>query len=105
MTKQETILQKCIDWMEAVAKLCSIYDTDEKECAEYIIECIKKQVPKKPIMDGVQDKWTGCLLFYGVQCPNCHNMINKYNGDYARELVDYCEHCGQAILWEGNSND
>ena len=56
---------------------------------ETAIEALEKQVPKKPIESKYGEQ---------ISCPHCSATLiyclHSYKGNY-------CEECGQAILWEG----
>jgi len=76
---------------------CSLYMNNDGLCenCEYniAIECIKRQIPKKPIQHGElydDDCW--------FECPTCKKWIASYwKGDNP-----YCDECGQAIDWSDN---
>lgn len=57
------------------------------EHEKFVLGCIEKQIPKKPILD--------CIFPSGIKwylCPACnHNGIEKVGG--------YCHSCGQALDW------
>ena len=56
-----------------------------------IVECIEKQIPKKPKGD-----------FHSVphhRCPTCNCAIRLYEKD-SHDL--FCKFCGQAIDWSDN---
>lgn len=51
------------------------------------IEALKKQIPKKPILDTIY--LSGLEWF---RCPRCnHNNIEKND--------NFCHNCGQALEW------
>jgi hypothetical protein len=77
------ICQKCIH-----KKVCKHTTASMYACENYK----EKKEPKQPI------KWTYpfCL------CPACGGSVYLGNiqDEIVSEEVSYCEHCGQAILWE-----
>ena len=54
-------------------------ETDEDWIA---IECIEKQIPKKPISD---------YRYRPKICPFCHDFLENYQ--------NFCDNCGQRIDW------
>ena len=61
------------------------------------IECIEKQIPKKP--NRSKDKWYGNIVLTSIppkhywDCPNCESIIGW------DKQHNYCPNCGQAIDW------
>lgn len=93
MTKQEAIRDikaECIGCCHPQAmEYC------ERNCEYGIaIECIEKQIPKKPR-----------ITIHNGFCPNCKNAFGK---KYVEDAVihpywkGYCPVCGQAIDWSDN---
>lgn len=66
-----------------------------KESYRIAIDCIEKQIPKKPIYTFI-DGFTLSIPYY---CPVCGERISKYDA-YARCVLKehHCK-CGQAIDW------
>ena len=66
-----------------------------REFVEVALECIEKQIPKKPIY-ALVDGFTLAVPYY---CPVCGEQISKYDA-YARcVLKEHHCRCGQAIDW------
>lgn len=61
------------------------YLNDEERAT--IVECIKKQIPKKP-------NWQGDMMCMDAYCPNC--------GAYLDDGENPCEECHQLIDWSDN---
>lgn len=67
---------------------------DHREANNIAIECVKKQIPKKPR-----------ITIHNGFCPNCKNAFGK---DYVIDAVKYphwkryCPVCSQAIDWSDN---
>ena len=59
------------------------------------IECVEKQIPKKPIARE-HDELRGAILFH---CPTCDDDFNC--NEYEET---YCAECGQAIDWSDNND-
>lgn len=57
--------------------------------ADALNEAIEKQIPKKPINDGTNIRYTPVY-----SCPKCDNRITGTG------IASYCYHCGQKIDWE-----
>lgn len=54
-----------------------------------VLECIKKQIPKKPKTFITE------ICYYC--CPVCSEQIELVPIDH--NVTTYCSHCGQAIDW------
>jgi hypothetical protein len=52
------------------------------------IEALEKQMPKKPINDGSNIRYTPVY-----SCPKCENRITGTG------IANYCYHCGQKLDW------
>lgn len=84
---------RCKQWMEDVIafyidKNYNVRPADGEELeviedAEYILDAIEKQIPKKAYKHK-EDYYV---------CPNCDCQITW------QWFESYCEHCGQAIDW------
>lgn len=81
---------------EERCKWCVFFDEEEQSCmadngcfeaTKFAIECIKKQMPKKPMITNL-----GSI----TRCPKCEAVhfqcLPSVN-------IDYCCRCGQAIDW------
>ena len=63
---------------------------------EIAISALEKQIPKKPI----DDRYPWCI------CPACGGSVylEKVQEHIQNNETIYCEHCGQALLWESEVN-
>ena len=59
---------------------------------------LDKQIPQKP-NSGVDRTW-GSPLKEAI-CPACDYVLGNWRFIGDGEKITYCEHCGQAISWEG----
>ena len=75
MTVQEAIL---------VLKMIETHGSLPTKSKEVAIECMEKQIPKKPI----ETEHFNCLNY---ECPICEG------GLYYEQ--QYCDECGQALDW------
>lgn len=64
------------------------------EDMEIAIECMEKQMPQIPSLEGDGYCPEGNLVYDTWICPNCEKY---YEIDY--EYYDYCPNCGQHINW------
>lgn len=86
MNKQEAIeILKCGE--------VSIYYDDHEEALNIAIECIEKQIPKKPEFDVL-------LTFNDDEVPVPYCPVCAYT---IYEEDNFCSNCGQAILWESDN--
>lgn len=81
---------EAIEWLLAIQSKYihggdETYDEDRKLAIKTAISALEKQIPKKPI-EYCEGRYC---------CPECKGI--KY------PKVSYCEHCGQALSWEGDS--
>jgi hypothetical protein len=75
--------QKAIEFIKMLNCInCDFKDECETCSYGIAIECMEKQIPKKPI--AKETKYTTISL-----CPICEST----------EIDDYCEKCGQALKW------
>ena len=80
-TKCAIFNQQCTDMTEFIDAMKQKYDL------EVMVDCIQKQIPKKP-------KETKCALM----CARCGHKITEKG---CKKLYrNYCKKCGQRILWE-----
>lgn len=63
---------------------CTASQFDYVDEVETAIECLEKQIPKKPTET------------FSFKCPRCGNEV--FNYDVQKQK--FCSECGQAILWE-----
>ena len=59
-----------------------------------IINCIEKQIPRKPINE------TG--YYRDNKCPNCNSRLKSGQGSSSRYRNNFCNKCGQKIDWGVN---
>lgn len=62
-----------------------------REFVEVALECIEKQIPKKPI------NATG--YYRDNKCPSCGKPIKSGKGSSSHYRNDWCNKCGQRIDW------
>lgn len=82
--------EEAIEWFESVVP----YYDDEEEAITIAIECIKKQMPKKPT-DVYKERDTGYTREW--TCPNCGNVHRSR--DWINCISAVCEECYQRIDW------
>ena len=80
-TKCAMFDQQCTDMTEFIDAMKQKYDL------EVMVDCIQKQIPKKP-------RETKCALM----CANCGHKITEKGCKKLHR--NYCKKCGQRILWE-----
>lgn len=68
-----------------------------EKAIDIAIECMEKQIPKKPIKNNpiINNSWSEDSML----CPICH----KYVGTLFRDT--YCCYCGQRLAKEGGTSD
>lgn len=81
-TKCAMFDQQCTDMTEFIDAMKQKYDL------EVMVDCIQKQIPKKPI-----EKFAFSDDIEAGLCPLCNEGVN--------EEMNFCSYCGQAIDWEG----
>lgn len=71
---------------------------------EIAVYSMKKQIPIKPT--ETTDKAWGVAVKQAV-CPVCGYYLPhvEFPGDYKGRRITYCDTCGQAIDWEGWSDE
>lgn len=80
-TKCAMFNQQCTDMTEFIDAMKQKYDL------EVMVDCIQKQIPKKP-------RETKCALM----CASCGHKITEKG---CKKLYrNYCKKCGQRLLWE-----
>lgn len=96
MTKQETLA-----YMHEVTRLLVSATKEEHkdkvlEAHSIAIECIEKQIPRKPKAEKVD-------FDIRVGCPRCGREILYINVIDLEECERYCCNCGQALeIWSDN---
>mgnify|MGYP007022360949 FL=1 len=93
-----------IDRESAIVRACAVIKDD---CVAYdVVQALKalpsaqtdRDIPRKPI--------EGCSLsgrkkVKEASCPNCNFFLSHFRFYGEGKRITYCEHCGQAIDWEG----
>ena len=74
--------------IHTIKKGCIYRDKRGSEALEVAVECLEKQIPKKPNIHGYREGREINTISY--TCPVC----NKHIG---RDV--YCKHCGTALDW------
>lgn len=113
MTKQEKTI---LTLMEQRVVCC---EETEKDLYTFAIECIEKQIPKKPTTKEFNDSPKGMIETIAY-CPNCGysqgeikpsvcysirmQKYIKYGSKYEKDSrnIGCCIACGQAIDWSDN---
>ncbi len=62
------------------------------EHEKFVLECVEKQIPKKPNIHGYREGREVNTISY--TCPACNKHIGRDK---------FCKECGQKILWEGDT--
>lgn len=68
------------------------------EALKIAVFALDKQIPKTP-NSGVDRTW-GTPTKEAV-CPACDYALGHWEFIGDAKKITYCEHCGQAITWEG----
>lgn len=79
---------------EAVNMLVRLQDeklmtTEAFEALQMAIEALGKQIPKKPVGEH----------YAHMRCPVCNHRIPSGMGSSSRRRDNWCNYCGQKILW------
>lgn len=61
----------------------------KKEALQTAIEALEKQIPIKPIGEH----------YAHMRCPSCNHRIPSGRGSSSRRRDNWCNYCGQKILW------
>ena len=56
---------------------------------EIAVETMQKQIPMKPIGEH----------YAHMRCPSCNHRIPSGQGSSSRRRDNWCNYCGQKILW------
>lgn len=101
MNEQEAI--KRLEYIKHVGN----GEQEYKHCAEEIaldkaIKALEKQIPKKVKKFPHFSIHTRPMIFYITHCPVCDHVIDEYedNHIYPRTRNEWCNKCGQKLLWE-----
>lgn len=103
MINQKMTNKEAIDWLYDM-KHDIKYD-EQVDALDIAIECIYKQIPKKPKIIN----YSGKKIPY---CPHCKELLIKYADEDYRDIfgynwryMNYCDDCGQAIDWSDDNDD
>lgn len=71
------------------------YGTSEEagrhnEAIKMAVDALKKQIPMKPTGEH----------YAHMRCPSCNHRIPSGQGSSSRRRDNWCNYCGQKILWE-----
>ena len=80
-------IEKAIESLKNIVEYWT-YRPGEVEAANLAISALEKQIPKKPINDGSNIRYTPVY-----SCPKCENRITGTG------IASYCYHCGQKLDW------
>lgn len=93
MTREEAIKH----YKENVCKYCCEWKPELRYCENcptaVAIECIERQIPKAPDLEGDGYSPEGTFVYDTWICPKCETHYEVDYDDYK-----YCPNCGQAIL-------
>lgn len=73
-------------------------DFVDVEALKIAVVALEKQIPKTP-NSGIDRTW-GTPTKEAI-CPVCDCALGHWEFIGGGEKITYCEHCGQAITWEG----
>ena len=65
-------------------------ETEWETAINMAIDALKKQVPMKPTGEH----------YAHMRCPSCNHRIPSGQGSSSRRRDNWCNYCGQKILWE-----
>ena len=82
----------------AIAEVEWEYPMEYAVAFETAIAAIEKQIPKTP-NSGIDRTW-GTPTKEAI-CPVCDCALGHWEFIGDAKKITYCEHCGQAITWEG----
>lgn len=60
------------------------------EAIKMAVDALKKQIPMKPTGEH----------YAHMRCPSCNHRIPSGQGSSSRRRDNWCNYCGQKILWE-----
>ena len=69
----------------------AIYITEALNMA---VKALEKQIPKTVTHEATLAK---CYT-----CPNCNNVVDKFDKYGVRITYEYCIYCGQRLDWDNN---
>lgn len=81
-------LEEAVEKIKRVKGLYA-YESDY-EALDMAIDALKKQIPMKPIGEH----------YAHMRCPSCNHRIPSGQGSSSRRRDNWCNYCGQKILWE-----
>ena len=66
-----------------------------------VISALDKQIPMKVVKEENISLHPRCYFIILHRCPNCNHIIKEYENSWFSQLKNnYCDKCGQALLWE-----
>ena len=96
---------EAIEWLKGIEKKYihggdEFFDNARKIAISTAISALEKQIPKKPIVDPAN-----LCDFQNFLCPKCNKkIISRVDGEWiAGSLQNYCDDCGQKLLWESDT--
>lgn len=75
-------------------------DKDGRACWRCLCDCGNVVVVSGKNLRTGNTKSCGCYMKEAV-CPACDYALGHWEFIGGGEKITYCEHCGQAISWEG----
>lgn len=95
--EEAIVILKMISKIQDEQFISEILGTWYKEVADdfhsalkMAIDALKKQIPMKPIGEH----------YAHMRCPSCNHRIPSGQGSSSRRRDNWCNYCGQKILWE-----
>lgn len=90
MTNQEALEQ--LEYAKEIINRQGKDYLDERDfpVLECAINALEKQIPKKPTGEH----------YAHMRCPSCNHRIPSGMGSSSRRRDNWCNYCGQKILWE-----
>ena len=64
------------------------------DALQMAIDALKLQIPRKAVGEH----------YARMRCPACNHRIPSGGGSSSKRRDNWCNYCGQAILWEGESS-
>lgn len=93
MTPNEAI--NLLDELKTIYDSMFQYSTFYMKALDMAIDALKKQVPTKPVGEH----------YAHMRCPSCNHRIRSGMGSSSRRRDNWCNYCGQKILWRGDDAD
>lgn len=71
---------------------------EDQEAIGVAMEALKKQIPKKPTESAD--------TYEQYRCPVCDTCVGIWDLQHRTVIKEnYCQHCGQKIMWEEEDED